>query len=59
MRKRRRPCGRAACSIEFAKGNAVDAAQALPLYLRDKVALKTNERNIIPSPMHEGEERFK
>jgi tRNA threonylcarbamoyladenosine biosynthesis protein TsaB len=29
---------------EFAKGNAVDAAQALPLYLRDKVALKTCER---------------
>lgn len=31
-------------AIEFAKGNAVDAAQALPLYLRDKVALKTSER---------------
>lgn len=31
-------------AIEFAKGNAVDAAQALPLYLRDKVALKTGER---------------
>lgn len=29
---------------EFAKGNAVDAALALPLYLRDKVALKTCER---------------
>jgi tRNA threonylcarbamoyladenosine biosynthesis protein TsaB len=29
---------------EFANGNAVDAAQALPLYLRDKVALKTSER---------------
>lgn len=29
---------------EFSKGNAVDAALALPLYLRDKVALKTNER---------------
>jgi len=29
---------------EFAKGNAVDAALALPLYLRDKVALKTSER---------------
>jgi tRNA threonylcarbamoyladenosine biosynthesis protein TsaB len=29
---------------EFAKGNAVDAAMALPLYLRDKVALKTSER---------------
>ncbi len=31
-------------AIEFARGNAVDAAQALPLYLRDKVALKTSER---------------
>jgi tRNA threonylcarbamoyladenosine biosynthesis protein TsaB len=31
-------------AIEFAKGNAVDAALALPLYLRDKVALKTKER---------------
>jgi tRNA threonylcarbamoyladenosine biosynthesis protein TsaB len=29
---------------EFAKGNSVDAALALPLYLRDKVALKTSER---------------
>ncbi len=29
---------------EVAKGNAVDAALALPLYLRDKVALKTSER---------------
>jgi len=29
---------------EFAKGNELDAAQALPLYLRDKVALKTSER---------------
>lgn len=29
---------------EFATGNAVDAALALPLYLRDKVALKTSER---------------
>jgi tRNA threonylcarbamoyladenosine biosynthesis protein TsaB len=29
---------------EFASGNAVDAALALPLYLRDKVALKTSER---------------
>ncbi|ADE12457.1 tRNA (adenosine(37)-N6)-threonylcarbamoyltransferase complex dimerization subunit type 1 TsaB [Sideroxydans lithotrophicus] len=29
---------------EFVKGNALDAAQALPLYLRDKVALKTSER---------------
>jgi tRNA threonylcarbamoyladenosine biosynthesis protein TsaB len=31
-------------AMEFAKGNAVDAALALPLYLRDKVALKTSER---------------
>ncbi len=31
-------------AVEFAKGNAVDAALALPLYLRDKVALKTKER---------------
>jgi tRNA threonylcarbamoyladenosine biosynthesis protein TsaB len=29
---------------EFAQGRAVDAALALPLYLRDKVALKTSER---------------
>ncbi|MDP2761002.1 MAG: tRNA (adenosine(37)-N6)-threonylcarbamoyltransferase complex dimerization subunit type 1 TsaB [Sideroxyarcus sp.] len=31
-------------AAEFARGNAVDAAQALPLYLRDKVALTTRER---------------
>jgi len=31
-------------AVEFARGNAVDAALALPLYLRDKVALKTRER---------------
>jgi len=31
-------------AIEFTKGNAVDAALALPLYLRNKVALKTSER---------------
>lgn len=31
-------------AAEFAKGNALDAALALPLYLRDKVALKTSER---------------
>ncbi|MDP2804681.1 MAG: tRNA (adenosine(37)-N6)-threonylcarbamoyltransferase complex dimerization subunit type 1 TsaB [Gallionellaceae bacterium] len=31
-------------AIEFAKGKAVDAALALPLYLRDKVALTTSER---------------
>ena len=33
-------------AIEFAKGGAVDAALALPLYLRDKVALKTIERKV-------------
>ncbi len=31
-------------SLEFAQGHAVDAALALPLYLRDKVALTTRER---------------
>ena len=31
-------------AVEFAKGSAVDATLALPLYLRDKVALKTSER---------------
>jgi tRNA threonylcarbamoyladenosine biosynthesis protein TsaB len=31
-------------AMEFAAGRAVDAALALPLYLRDKVALKTRER---------------
>lgn len=31
-------------AAEFARGNAVDAALALPLYLRDKVALTTRER---------------
>lgn len=34
-------------AVEFAGGNAVDAALALPLYLRDKVALKTSERNLL------------
>jgi tRNA threonylcarbamoyladenosine biosynthesis protein TsaB len=35
-------------AIQFAQGRGVDAAQALPLYLRDKVALKTSERTLTP-----------
>ncbi len=31
-------------AVEFEQGHAVDAALALPLYLRDKVALTTRER---------------
>jgi tRNA threonylcarbamoyladenosine biosynthesis protein TsaB len=31
-------------AAQFAAGRGVDAAQALPLYLRNKVALKTSER---------------
>ena len=32
-------------AAQFAQGCGKDAAEALPLYLRDKVALKTSERN--------------
>lgn len=31
-------------AVQFLRGECLDAAQALPLYLRDKVALKTAER---------------
>lgn len=31
-------------AAQLAQGHGVDAAEALPLYLRDKVALKTSER---------------
>jgi tRNA threonylcarbamoyladenosine biosynthesis protein TsaB len=31
-------------AAQFALGRGMDAAEALPLYLRDKVALKTSER---------------
>jgi tRNA threonylcarbamoyladenosine biosynthesis protein TsaB len=31
-------------AAQFALGRGVDASEALPLYLRDKVALKTSER---------------
>ena len=36
-------------AVEFSNGRAVDAALALPLYLRDKVALKTSEREEVRS----------
>ncbi len=32
-------------AVQFAQGKGLDAALALPLYLRDRVALKTSERN--------------
>ncbi len=32
-------------AAQFAQGHGMDAAEALPLYLRDKVALKTSERD--------------
>ena len=41
------PCARAMLPLAralWAQGGAVEAAQALPLYLRDKVALTTSER---------------
>ena len=31
-------------AVRFVQGRGMDAAEALPLYLRDKVALKTSER---------------
>jgi len=31
-------------AVQFVQGGGMDAAEALPLYLRDKVALKTHER---------------
>lgn len=31
-------------AVQFSRGRGMDAAEALPLYLRDKVALKTSER---------------
>ena len=31
-------------AVQFERGHGIDAAEALPLYLRDKVALKTSER---------------
>ena len=34
-------------AARFALGRGVDAAEALPLYLRDKVALKTSEREAL------------
>jgi len=34
-------------AAQFARARGVDAAEALPLYLRDKVALKTSERAAI------------
>ena len=34
-------------AVQLASGAAVDAAQALPFYLRDKVALKTAERELL------------
>jgi tRNA threonylcarbamoyladenosine biosynthesis protein TsaB len=36
-------------AAQFAQGKGMDAALALPLYLRDKVALKTSERDAVRS----------
>jgi len=44
---RRDPTARAVLKLaapRFAAGDARDAAEAVPVYLRDKVALKTSER---------------
>jgi tRNA threonylcarbamoyladenosine biosynthesis protein TsaB len=35
---------------EFARGAAVDAAQAAPLYVRNKIALRVDERNKVSPP---------
>ncbi len=43
-RCRRLPRSRRSARHGLRAGLGVDAAQALPLYLRDKVALKTSER---------------
>jgi tRNA threonylcarbamoyladenosine biosynthesis protein TsaB len=47
VRSGTRPTARAVLRLampRFAAGEAMDAAQAVPVYLRDKVALKTSER---------------
>ena len=47
MRPEAHPTARAVLKLampRFAAGQALDAAAALPVYLRDKVARKTGER---------------
>jgi tRNA threonylcarbamoyladenosine biosynthesis protein TsaB len=47
MRPETHPTARAVLKLaipRFAAGEALDAASALPVYLRDKVAHKTSER---------------